>query len=187
MKTPNVWRRMILKSAMLGTLLLGLVASPMGTGGTARGRQLGPGAATKSTIADFAWIAGRWRGTFNGYTADAVYMEPEANCIGGVLEVYQPGKTLVVELSNLVQSEDGITLYIRHFTPDLQPQETGNATLLKLTSVQGDTAEFDNPVNRQPARALITRTGPDSFTAHSDVYDDQGKLTVVEIAYSRAM
>jgi hypothetical protein len=179
---------MILKSAVLGALLLGLVASPIGTGGAARGRQLSPGAATKSTIADFAWIAGRWRGTFGAYTADAVYMEPEANSIGGVLEVYQPGKTLVVELCSLVQSTDGLTLYIRNFTPDLQPQEVGAPIMMKLTTVTGNSWEFDNSVIGQaPARTVITHTGDETFTSRSDVYDAQGKMSTVEIDYARAM
>jgi hypothetical protein len=115
-------------------------------------------------------------------------MEPEANSIGGVLEVYQPGKTLVVELCSLVQSTDGLTLYIRNFTPDLQPQEVGAPIMMKLTTVTGNSWEFDNSVIGQaPARTVITHTGDETFTSRSDVYDAQGKMSTVEIDYARAM
>ena len=188
MKTTESWRGMISKFAMLVALVLGLGASPVGTGGAPRGQGMSPGPATKASIADFAWIAGRWRGTFGTYTADAVYMEPEANSIGGVGQVYQPGKTLLVQLASLVQSADGITLYIRDFTPDLQLQETGAPITMKLTTVNGNSWEFDNTVLGQaPVRTVITRTGDDTFTSRSDAYDAQGRLSTVEIDYARAM
>ncbi len=185
MKTSENWRGMLPRFAMLGAMVLGLGASPVGAG---RGQGPGPGPATNATVNDFAWIAGRWRGTFGAYTADTVFMEPEANSIGGVGEVYQPGKTLLVELNSLVQSTDGITLYIRNFTPDLQPQEQGAPVTMKLTAVNGNSWEFDNTVlGQSPARTVITHTGDDTFTSRSDAYDAQGRMSTVEIDYARAM
>ena len=188
MKTVGAWRGMISKFAMLGVLVAGLCASPVGTGGAPRAQIVPPGAGSKVTVGDLAWIAGRWRGTFGPYTADAVYMEPEANSIAGVGQVYQPGKTLVVELASLVQSTDGLTLYIRDFTPDLQPQETGAPITMKLTTATGNSWEFDNiALGQAPVRTVITRTGDDTFTSRSDVYDAQGRPSTVEIDYARAM
>ena len=188
MKTTGGWRGMISRLAMLGMLLAGLGASPVGTGGTPRAQIVPPGGSSKVTVSDLAWIAGRWRGTFGPYTADAVYMEPEANSIAGVGQVYQPGKTLVVELVSLVQSTDALTLYIRDFTPDLQLQETGAPITMKLTTATGNSWEFDNIVLGQaPVRTIITRTGDDTFASRSDVYDAQGKPSTIEIDYARAM
>jgi len=188
MISSNGWRGMISKFVMVGALVAGLCASPVVAGRTPRGQGMSPGPATKATVNDFAWIAGRWRGTFGAYTADAVYMEPEANSIGGVGQVYQPGKTLLVQLASLVQSADGITLYIRDFTPDLQPQETGAPITMRLTTVNGNSWEFDNTVLGQaPVRTVITHTGDDTFTSRSDAYDAQGRLSTVEIDYARAM
>jgi hypothetical protein len=188
MKTSNVLRGSILRIAMVGALILGLCGSPVGTGGAPRAQVVPPGGGSKVTVGDLAWIAGRWRGTFGAYTADAVYMEPEANSIGGVGQVYQPGRTLVVELCSLVQSSDGLTLYIRNFTPDLQPAEAGDPTVMKLTTVTANSWEFDNTVLGQAlARTVITHTGDDTFTSRSDVYDAQGRMSTVEIDYARAM
>ncbi len=188
MKSLKGWRWQIPRSATAGALLLWLCASPLGTGGAPRAQIVPPGGGSKVTVSDLAWIAGRWRGTFGAYTADAVYMEPEANSIGGVGQVYQPGKTLVVELVSLVQSTDGMTLYIRNFTPDLQPAEAGDPIVMKLTTVTANSWEFDNTVLGQaPARTVITHTGDDTFTSRSDVYDAQGRVSTVEIDYARAM
>jgi len=174
---------------MAGVLVLGLCASPLGTGaGSLRGQGLSPAGGSKVGVADMAWIAGRWRGTFGAYTADAVYMEPEANSIEGVGQVYQPGKTLVVEVCSLVQSTDGIALYIRNFSPDLQPAEAGDPIVMKLTTVTANSWEFDNTMMGQaPARTVITHTGDDTFSSRSDVYDAQGRTSTVEIDYARAM
>jgi len=188
MKTFERWHRRFSKIVTAGALLLGLCASPVGTGGAPRAQIVPPSAGTKVTVGDLAWIAGRWRGTFGPYTADAVYMEPEANSIGGVGQVYQPGKTLDVELVSLVQGTDGLTLYVRNFTPDLQPQEVGAPITMKLTTVTANSWEFDNTVLGQaPARTVITHTGDDTFTSRSDVYDAQGRVSTVEIDYARAM
>lgn len=188
MKINARWPEQISRIAMACALVMGLCASPLGTGGAAPGQIGGPSGGSKVTVSDLAWIAGRWRGTFGPYTADAVYMEPEANSIEGVGQVYQPGKTLVVELCSLVQSADGITLYIRNFSPDLQPAEAGDPIVMKLTTVTANSWEFDNAVLGQaPARTVITRTGDDTFSSRSDVYDAQGRMSTVEIDYARAM
>jgi hypothetical protein len=188
MKTWNDLRGVISRISIAASLLLGLCASPVGTGGAPRPQIAPPGGGSKISIGDLAWIAGRWRGTFGAYTADAVYMEPEANSIGGVGQVYQPGRTLVVQLASLVQSADGMTLYVRNFTPDLQPAEAGDPIVMKLTTVTANSWEFDNPVLGQaPARTVITHTGDDTFTSRSDVYDAQGRMSTVEIDYARAM
>jgi hypothetical protein len=189
MKINTGWPGQISKIAMVGALALGLFASPVRTGaGSLRGQGLNPGGPSQVSIGDLAWIAGRWRGTFGPHTADAVYMEPEANSIGGVGQVYQPGRTLLVELCSLVQSANGMTLYVRNFSPDLQPQEAGAPITMKLTTVTANSWEFDNTVPGQaPARTVITHTGDDTFTSRSDVYDQQGRLNSVEIDYARAM
>ena len=188
MKLTSFWRGQSSTIVMACALVLGLCASPVRIGGAPRAQIVPPSAGTKVTVNDLAWIAGRWRGTFGPYTADAVYMEPEANSIGGVGQVYQPGKTLLIELCSLVQSTDGITLYIRNFSPDLQPQEAGDPITMKLTTVTASSWEFDNTMMGQaPARTVITHTGDDTFTSRSDVYDAQGRMSTVEIDYARAM
>jgi hypothetical protein len=42
-------------------------------------------------------------------------------------------------------------------------------------------------LGQAPVRTLITRTGDDTFTSRSDVYDAQGRPSTVEIDYARAM
>jgi len=139
----------------------------------------------KFLLSDFAWMAGRWTSTIDKNIADVTYMGPDPGNISGVLVIHREDRIYMVELSSLVQTMDGVTLYIRHFSSELQAWEKVDPIVLKLVSYDGKTAEFDNPVNNDPKRSLITRNPDGSFTAHSDVYDDNGQHQAIELTYTR--
>lgn len=139
----------------------------------------------KFSLNDFAWMAGRWQGTIDNNIADVTYMGPDPGSISGVLVVHRDERIYVVELSNLVQTLDGVTLYIRHFSTELQAWEKTDPVVLKLVSFDGKTAEFDNPVNDNPKRSIITRNPDGSFTDHSDIYDEKGRHQAMEARYTR--
>ena len=179
--------RRITERAVLGCLLalaLGLASA------TAPAQQKPhegpPRPKPKFSLADFAWMEGRWTSTIDNNVADVTYMGPGPGTISGVLVVHRDQYIYMVELSSMVQTVDGVTLYLRHFSSELQAWEKVDPIVLKLVSYDGKTAEFENPVNNDPKRSRITRNPDGSFTAHSDVYDDKGKLEVIELTYKRA-
>lgn len=143
-------------------------------------------AGNRPTLQDFAWLAGRWEGKIGDFTAEQIWMTPKNGAIAGMFRLTGGGKTVLVELFTVRETPDGITFYFRHFSPELKIRETGDATMLKLAKADEKRFEFDNPVDGQPKNAILTRTDENTYTAHSDLVDSNGKTDVIEVVYHRA-
>jgi Domain of unknown function (DUF6265) len=139
----------------------------------------------KPTLADFAWLEGRWLGTWGPRSAEQCWSSPKAGMMVGTFRLVENEKTLVIEMFTLVEKPDGINFYFRHFTPDMVAWEKGDATLLNLVGVEGQRATFENPVNGQPKRSIFVRVDADTFIARSEIVPDSGDTQVIEITYHR--
>ncbi|MGC2420478.1 MAG: DUF6265 family protein [Candidatus Acidiferrales bacterium] len=139
----------------------------------------------KATLADFAWLDGKWRGDWGPRLAEQVWTAPRAGAIEGLFRVAEGNKTLVVELVSLVEQPDTIELHLRHFTPSLEPWETSSPAVLKLTALDAKKAVFDNAVNGEPKRVIFRRLDADTYVAHSEIVPDKGEPEVIEIIYHR--
>ena len=145
-----------------------------------------PGASIqKMTLADFAWLPGRWQGTWGLRSAQQVWMPARAGVMLGTFQLTENDKTLVLELFTLVEQPDGINLYVRRFTPSLAPWEQAGPTVLHLSSLDPKTAIFDNPGEGQPRRVLFRRLDADTYVSRSDVAPENGAPRVTEITYHR--
>ena len=112
-------------------------------------------------------------------------MPPKGGVMLGVFQTVDNGDTLVLELFTIVETPGGINLYVRHFTPTLQPWEASKATLLKLASSTPKAIEFDNPVNGQPKRQIIRKIDADTYASRAEIVPDKGDTQIVEIIYHR--
>jgi len=139
----------------------------------------------KITLADFAWLEGRWQGSWGPRTAEQTWSSPTAGMMLGTFRLVENEKTLVIEMFTLVDKPDGINLYIRHFTPDLVPWEKSDATLLNLIGLDGPRAIFANPVNGQPRRSIFVHSDADIFVSRSEIETEAGETQAVEITYHR--
>lgn len=139
----------------------------------------------KISITDFAWLEGRWRGNWGPRVVEQDWLAPKAGTMQGTFRVVENEKILVIEMFTLVQKPDGIDMYFRHFTPELVPWEKADATVLRLSSLDGKRADFENPVNGEPKHAIFTRIDPDTFTSRSEIVPEQGDPQVTEITYHR--
>jgi Domain of unknown function (DUF6265) len=148
-------------------------------------RPPGTAAQGKPTLADFAWLAGRWQGTWGPRIAQEAWMPAKGGVMLGVFQTVDNGSTLVVELYTLVEKPGGIILYSRHFTPALEPWETTKPTALKLASSTPKVIEFDNPADGEPKRAIIRRIDADTYVSRSEIVPDKGDTQIVEITYHR--
>lgn len=137
------------------------------------------------TLADFAWLEGRWQGNWGPRSAEQVWMSPKAGLMLGTFRLVEDDKTLVIELFTLIQKPDGIEFCFRHFTPDLVAWEKSDPTLLTLESVDPKQAIFVNSVDGQPRRSFLTRIDQDTYVARSEIVPDSGDTQVVEITYHR--
>jgi hypothetical protein len=141
--------------------------------------------ASATKISDLAWLEGRWRGEWGPRVAEQVWLAPKAGAMEGLFRVIESDKTLVIEFFTLVQKSDGITFYIRHFTPSLAPWEKTDATLLNLARSDGKKFDFENAVNGMPKSAALTRVDADTYISRSEIVPETGEPQVIEITYKR--
>jgi len=147
---------------------------------------LSPAIATpKATLADFAWLEGRWQGTWGPRVAEQSWTSPKAGTMLGTFRLVEDEKTLVLELFALMEKPDAINFYIRHFTPALVPWEKTDATFLRLASFDATKAIFENPVDGEPKHSVVTRVDADTFILRSEIIPEGGDLQVIEITYHR--
>ncbi|MGD1211157.1 MAG: DUF6265 family protein [Candidatus Acidiferrales bacterium] len=144
-----------------------------------------PAPLPKATLADFAWLAGRWQGVWGRRIAQQVWMPPKSGTMVGTFQLAENGQTLVIELFTLVEKPDGISFYFRHFTPVLAPWEKSDPTVLKLASADSKAIVFENPLDGQPKRAVIRRIDADTYVSRSEIVPDKGDMEIVEITYHR--
>jgi Domain of unknown function (DUF6265) len=144
-------------------------------------------APSKPALADFAWLAGSWQGTWGPRVAQQIWTAPKAGVMVGTFQLAQNDKTLVLELFTLLEDSDGITFQLRHFTPSLVAWEKPGPTILKLSSVDPKVIVFENPVDGQPKVATFTRQDADTYVSRSEIVPEKGDPQVTEITYHRVV
>ncbi len=156
--------------------------------------QQAAGAGVQATTADFAWLAGHWRGDMasTGGTAEIVFTPPAAGTIAGVMRLVIGGKVAVVELISLVDTPEGVELRFRHFSSELTAYETDYRQAMRLKTFEAARATFENLVpyetgvmSTQPRVSAFLRQGEDAFVSHSDIIGEQGKPEIIEVRYRR--
>lgn len=143
-----------------------------------------------ATLADFAWLAGRWEGklSFPGskqMTAEQEWMAPKNGTMQGFFRLTDDEKTIVIEVFTIRETASGIVFYFRHFSPELKPLEETEAYHLNLTKSDGNVFRFDNPVVNQLKDAILTHNADDSYISHGDIRGADGKPAVIEVSYHR--
>jgi hypothetical protein len=144
-----------------------------------------------ATLADFAWLAGRWEGKFSfpgsdkPLTAEQQWFAPSNGTILGMFRLNSDQKTVIIEFFTLRETPDGIFFYFRHFSPELVPQEKDDAYRLKLTKWDASRFQFDNTVQNNLKDAILTVVDSDHYISHGDITGSDGKPAVIEVAYHR--
>jgi hypothetical protein len=144
-----------------------------------------------ATLADFAWLAGRWEGKLGApgsdkqMTAEQEWMAPKNGTMQGFFRLTDNEKTIVIELFTMRENGSGIVFYFRHFSPELKPLEETEAYHLNLTKWDTNAFRFDNPVVNQLKDAILTHNADDTYTSHGDITGADGKPAVIEVTYHR--
>jgi len=141
--------------------------------------------APKPKLADLGWLAGRWQGTWGPRLAQQTWTTPKAGVMLGTFQLAEGDKTIVLELFTLVEDPDGVTLYLRHFTPSLTPWEKQGPTALSLESADAKSIVFVNRVDGEPKQDVITRIDMDTYVSRSEIVPEKGDPQVTEITYHR--
>jgi hypothetical protein len=139
----------------------------------------------KFSMADFAWLSGRWQGQWGPRIVEQVWTPAKAGMMLGVYRVIENDKTLVIEFLALTELPDGIEYSIRHFTPALAPWEKSGPTVLNLVTMDTKRIVFENPIDGQPKHAILDRVDEDTYVSRSEIVPLQGDAQVVEITFHR--
>jgi len=125
-------------------LLVCLLLLPLGFAvGKLRSQEKTP-AAPHATLADFSWLAGRWEGNLGNVTAEQTWIPARNGTMQGMFRLTDTEKTIVVELFTIRETTDGVFFYLRHFSPELVPQEKEDAYRMKLAKWDSTHFQFDN-------------------------------------------
>ena len=139
----------------------------------------------RTTLADLAWLAGSWQGTWGPRLAEQIWSAPKAGVMMGTFQLVENNKTLVVELITLVDEPDGIKYGLRHFTPSLVAWENSGPIVLNLVSSDPQNTVFENPTDGEPKSASIARIDADTYVSRSEIIPAAGGAQVTEITYHR--
>lgn len=151
---------------------------------------------TSATLHDFAWLAGRWKGTvaaIPGSVAEVTFSAPMSGLVTGMMRLVRNDTVLVVELISLVDTPRGVELRFRHFSPALDAYEREFRQTMRLTRHEPRSYTFENTVaydaklmSTQPRRTQFVRTSDDEYVGRSDIIGGDGKPAEVVATYRRA-
>ena len=114
-------------------------------------------ASPKATIADAAWVAGRWLGEGFDAVVEEVMSPPAGNAMIGHFRIVGKAGPSMYELVQIREEGGSLVYRVKHFNPDLTGWEEKDKTVdFPLVAVEREALYFDG--------LTIKRTGPDEFT-----------------------
>lgn len=142
--------------------------------------------AQETGVESFSWLAGTWQGSGpEGSLAEIHYMEPRAGHLPSVLRLTQNGRVAMLETLALVEEDDGLRLYVRHFDSSLVPLEEEGAIELRLVEVADRRFVFENSKpGSNPQRTVLTRTEA-GFASVSYLARPDGSVDELRVSYER--
>jgi hypothetical protein len=86
--------------------------------------RLTPGAQQPAaTLADMAWLVGRWKGTGLGGVSEEIWADPVGGVMMGMYRLVINGKPSFYEFMHLSEEQGSLVLKLKHFNPDLTAWE----------------------------------------------------------------
>lgn len=80
-------------------------------------------ASKTGSLADVAFMEGRWLGTFNGGPIEAAWIAPVGDNLTGFMRMMRDNKVTMYEMLIFEQTEQGPIVLVKHFKPGLIGQE----------------------------------------------------------------
>lgn len=97
----------------------------------------------KTTIDDFDWLAGHWRGEGLGGVCEEVWSRPLAGTMMGTFRLVQDGEVVFYELMVIGEDDHGMALKVKHFSKDFVAwEDKEGAVRFAAESVKPGEARF---------------------------------------------
>jgi hypothetical protein len=137
-------------------------------------RTLAPGKTQPAaTLADAAWLAGRWVGEGLGGQAEETYSGPADGAMVGHFHSTRAGKAFFYEFMVLAERNGSLVYRLKHYWPDGRPWEEKDQWVeFPLVALARDRLFFDG--------CTFERTAPDAMLVHVRIADRATGRTRVE-------
>jgi len=112
-----------------------------------------------ATLADVAWLEGRWIGEMPEGPVEHVILGPRFGHLPGFVRAVNPQGVIFYEVWMLAEVGASLTNRVKHFSPQLAGWEAQDAYIDRpLVDRDANNLFFDG--------ATYSRTGPDTFTVY---------------------
>lgn len=137
-------------------------------------------------LADLAWLAGDWRSQRGGDVLQEIWSEPLGDSMMCSFRWMKGGKSWMYELVTITQSDNEITLRLKHFSSKLVGWEDKDECLdFALVELTDRKAVFEHPTRTNAKRLIFQRPSDDVLIARVEGLEDDGSTTTLEIEYKR--
>lgn len=143
-----------MESLVVVALVVALGQTPGSTPNTLR---LSEGAARPAaTIADAAWLAGKWTGEGLGGTVDEVWSEPGGGAMVGHFRLVKDGKPVFYEIMTILAHEGSLEMRLKHVNADMTGwEEKNDFVTFKLVKSEPDAIYFSGLTFRRTGDDVI--------------------------------
>lgn len=76
-----------------------------------------------ATVDEMAWLAGRWTGDGLGGRTEEIWSPPDAGVMMGTFRLIRDDKVAMYEFLTLRVADQGLTIQLKHFNPDMSAWE----------------------------------------------------------------
>jgi hypothetical protein len=162
-----------------------LLVSAWAAVGRAEDEPAGKEAKPVPTLKDLAWLEGRWQEAQEGSLFTEVWGRAQGDAMVGYDHWTIGGKTRMLELMAIEQTEEGLVLRIRHFGRGLvMPKSEADGPISwPLLSLEGQKVVFEHPTRAWPKRMEYERQG-DVLTGRLSGVED-GKPNAIPFRFER--
>jgi hypothetical protein len=122
-------------------------------GNTANTVRLAEGAPPPAaTIADMAWIAGRWHGEGLGGSAEEAWSDPAGGSMVGHFRLVKDAKPVFYEIMTVLEVKGSLELRLKHVNPDMTGwEEKADFVTFRLAKVEPGAIYFNGLTFRRAA------------------------------------
>jgi Domain of unknown function (DUF6265) len=107
-------------------------------------RRLGGQPSPPATLADIAWLEGRWVGEGLGGISEEQWSPARGGVMMGMYRLLKDGKPVFYEFLMLAEENGTLAMKLKHFNPDFSGwEEKSGFVTFKLVAVEGRAVHFD--------------------------------------------
>lgn len=131
------------------------------------------------SIEDFGFLQGYWQGTGFDGQSEEIWMPPVDGRMFGIFKQSQDTDLIFTELMEIVETDDGFILRLKHFNPDFSGwEEKSDYITFKLTSVSEFKAVFGG--------LSYEIVAPNSLQIKLDMHSDNGNIVTETFDFQRS-